>query len=129
MCFNTFDLDKSGDISKDEMKFMIQTIYATIYGKNSLSEEDIRKFVDKTFANLDTDKNGTLSLQEFRNIIIVEPQLIESFFTSLGLSVDETHKKSTIQLTSNPSYYVQLEEEQERRRKTNQRRKNNCIII
>ena len=123
LCFSAFDLDKSGDISKQELLFMIQTIYSTVYGNRAPGEQEIRNLVDRVFLSLDTDKSGTLSLEEFRNVTIYEPQLIECFFLSLGVENTSVERPKKISLTSS---YIELDEAPifEGRR-----RKGNCNLV
>ncbi len=39
----------------------------------------VSQFVEYVFRNLDSDKNGTLSLEEFKQVVFIEPKLIECF--------------------------------------------------
>ncbi|XP_033097882.1 EF-hand calcium-binding domain-containing protein 1-like [Anneissia japonica] len=77
-CFNVYDLNGDGFISKEEMFHLL---------KNSLvkqpTEEDpdegIRELVDISIKKMDGDRDGRLSLQDFASAVREDSLLLEAF--------------------------------------------------
>ena len=62
--FKIADKDESGEINYEELYTILYTISLDI-GANPPSKEDAKEIV----VHLDTDRSGTISFKEFRNLI------------------------------------------------------------
>ena len=62
--FQKIDTDHSNEIDKIEFRTFVRKLYQK---KGKKINDNV---IDKFIKNLDTDKNGTLSLDEFRNYAI-----------------------------------------------------------
>merc|ERR1712131_125649 len=72
--FEAADGDKNKQLSKDELKKALQQISETIDSKSSLyfllsgvDMTDLDKVARKAFNEIDTDRNGTITFEEFAN--------------------------------------------------------------
>ena len=63
-CFKMADTDNSGLINSEELYKILYTI-STDIGANPPSKEDAKEIV----VHLDTDRSGTISLDEFKTLI------------------------------------------------------------
>jgi Ca2+-binding EF-hand superfamily protein len=78
--------DAEGDIdsiSKDELHVLLQGVFKQIYDDaegvfRGEKHESVGEFVDHVMKNLDTDGDGRLTLDEFKRISVLEPQLVEA---------------------------------------------------
>jgi Ca2+-binding EF-hand superfamily protein len=75
VCFKSYDLDESGELTVEELRAMISGVFTNVY-KDSKGAENI---VKRVFNNLDKDGNGVLSFDEFMLLPMVEPQLLDCF--------------------------------------------------
>ncbi|XP_002741434.1 calaxin-like [Saccoglossus kowalevskii] len=77
-CFDVYDLNSDGYISREEMFHML---------KNSMvkqpTEEDpdegIKDLVELTLKKMDHDHDGRLSYKDFKSSVVIEPLLLEAF--------------------------------------------------
>ncbi|XP_035684093.1 calcium-binding protein NCS-1-like isoform X10 [Branchiostoma floridae] len=69
--FNLYDLDNDGYITKSEMLNIVEAIYAMVEKGTMLElppdEDTPEKRVNKIFAQMDKNKDGLISKQEFRD--------------------------------------------------------------
>jgi len=83
-------LDGNGYISKDELAAMFKSAWisgfkalSTIHGNQDLSMEDLNEFseematlfADNAFETLDTNGDGKLSFEEFKEFALAEPKI------------------------------------------------------
>jgi Ca2+-binding EF-hand superfamily protein len=88
--FKAYDLDGNGFISKDELAAMFKSAWisgfkalSTIHGNQDLSMEDLNEFseematlfADNAFETLDTNGDGKLSFEEFKEFALAEPKI------------------------------------------------------
>lgn len=75
MAFNMFDIDGNGTIEYNEMVKLMTSIYRMTASKNHYEHETILKKmeehaqdkVDKMFKDMDENKDGVLSFEEFKS--------------------------------------------------------------
>lgn len=63
--FRIYDVDNDGYISNGELFLIIKMLTS---GK--LSDENLQQVVDKTIRDLDRDKDGKISQEEFREMLL-----------------------------------------------------------
>ena len=78
LCFNAYDADHGGTVSKDEITDVIQ-ISLTDNPYVELSDAQIDDLVDNLIKTYDTSNTGELEYPEFYNMIHNAPGVIESF--------------------------------------------------
>ena len=71
--FNQYDKDKSGTLSREEFSFFANDLL-NIIREGMDSEEMLAKFTPKhftetMFSKLDTDRNGKITYEEFREVL------------------------------------------------------------
>ena len=64
--FKVFDTDGSGSISRSEMKKLLKKLGQT------LSDAELDAMMDE----VDTDKNGEIDFEEFKNMMVRNPRLL-----------------------------------------------------
>ncbi|KAH7831168.1 putative serine/threonine-protein phosphatase 2B regulatory subunit [Monocercomonoides exilis] len=78
--FNIYDIDKNGHIDKSELLHILK---ASLFENTlSLTEEQMKQAVDATFAEADLDGDGLISFEEFREMVLKHPQMIDSMTIS-----------------------------------------------
>eukprot|EP01121_Diplochlamys_sp_Union-15-3_P009460 TRINITY_DN2581_c0_g1_i2.p1 TRINITY_DN2581_c0_g1~~TRINITY_DN2581_c0_g1_i2.p1 ORF type:complete len:514 (-),score=80.09 TRINITY_DN2581_c0_g1_i2:45-1586(-) len=93
-CFDVYDINKNGRLEKEELRAILFSAKQTLKLPFNLD-----KTVVKTFATLDKDKDGFISFGEFKQVLLVEPSLLQFFlppeqFTSVQAEVPIAKKKS-----------------------------------
>ena len=63
--WDTYDIDDSGDLDKQETKKFVQDILGNIGSADELTQEDF----DEVFATFDEDDSGTIEKEEMINFI------------------------------------------------------------
>ena len=76
--FDIYDLDQDGYISNGELFIMLRRMIGRGEGKGHLSDVQLQQVVDRTIRDLDTDRDGKLSWEEF------QMGLTEKHMTLLG---------------------------------------------
>merc|ERR1712232_233845 len=83
--FEMYDLDETGEISKEEMKSILESFYklispsddnplATFSGKKYDAPQQL---VDEIFEQMDTSGNGKISLEEYQAGALKNPDIIQ----------------------------------------------------
>mmetsp|Transcript_2650 Transcript_2650/g.3541 ORF Transcript_2650/g.3541 Transcript_2650/m.3541 type:complete len:229 (+) Transcript_2650:114-800(+) len=90
LSFKAYDLDGNGFISKDELAAMFKSAWiagfralCATHGNEELSMEDLNEFseematlfADNAFDTLDTNGDGQLSFEEFKEFALAEPKI------------------------------------------------------
>jgi len=80
-CFRVYDIRNEGILHKEELQFMFETIFRTLYHESSTSSSRIEEEARLAFTTLDMNNKGYITFEEFKEIVLVEP-LISEFFSS-----------------------------------------------
>lgn len=78
--FSMYDIDKNGFITKEEMALIMDSFYklvgplVTFSGKKY---ETPSQLVDEFFDQMDTNKDGNISLEEYKNGALKNPDIIQ----------------------------------------------------
>jgi len=90
LSFKAYDLDGNGSISKDELASMFKSAWiagfralCATHGNEELSMEDLNEFseematlfAENAFDTLDTNGDGHLSFEEFKEFALAEPKI------------------------------------------------------
>ncbi|KAH3744470.1 Rab-GTPase-TBC domain [Pelomyxa schiedti] len=92
--FTVFDLDQSGDITKEELKHVLGEggLFKLIKKKHPMTLDE---YIDKLFLCLDTNRDEKISETEFLQVMKQEPSLVAVFF--------DPNKSNTVNVSSTPS--------------------------
>jgi Ca2+-binding EF-hand superfamily protein len=61
--FNKYDCDKSGNLDKAEIQMLLNEIISNI------PENELCSMCDKAFSKFDTNLDGTLQIEEFKELL------------------------------------------------------------
>lgn len=90
LSFKAYDIDNSGTISKDELAAMFKSAWISgfralcaTHGNDELSMDDLNEFseematlfAENAFETLDTNGDGMLSFEEFKEFALAEPKI------------------------------------------------------
>ena len=76
--FRLYDADDSGTIDKDELFQVLKAVLFDTY-LIELSDEDLMKLVDDTFAEADRNGDDRIDLEEYRQLVVKYPNIIKNF--------------------------------------------------
>eukprot|EP00727_Mastigamoeba_balamuthi_P011623 m51a1_g7083 putative calcium-binding protein (260) ;mRNA; r:10162-11479 len=90
LCFKAYDIDGNGSISRDELTLMFKSAWISgfralcaAHGNDGLSDQDLVEFAEEmatlfaenAFDTLDTNGDGQLSFEEFKQFALAEPKI------------------------------------------------------
>lgn len=76
VAFSIYDIDKDGFIDQSELLHILR---ASLFNNTlSLTEEQMKQAVEATFKEADLNGDGIISFDEFREMVIKHPQMIDS---------------------------------------------------
>ncbi|KAL9989363.1 hypothetical protein ACROYT_G003904 [Oculina patagonica] len=83
--FSLYDLDKDGYITRDEMLKIVEAIYSMVGNIIDLpkDEDTPEKRVDKIFKQMDKNKDGKLTMEEFREGSKCDPWIVQALAIDL----------------------------------------------
>lgn len=86
-CFLVYDIDKSGEIEKQEL---LQILKFSLSANSAvrLPDEQLAKVIEATFAQMDTNKDGGISLDEFAQAAEKNPAIL----ACVNLNVEDIFK-------------------------------------
>ena len=77
-CFNIYDLNEDGYISKEEVMTMMQNCFI-VHSEQEEEGDGVKDLVDMTLRKMDKDRDGRISLSDFQASVSEEPLLLEAF--------------------------------------------------
>ncbi|XP_078492217.1 neuronal calcium sensor 1-like [Ciona intestinalis] len=84
--FNLYDLDHDGFITREEMLNIVDAIYSMVGNAMDLPEDENtpEKRVNKIFCQMDQNKDGKLTKDEFREGSKCDPYIVKALSAGLG---------------------------------------------
>lgn len=67
--FGKYDINNDGVIDRYEFELILEDLRRSDYMSNKISDGIFKKFVSANWESLDTDKSGSVDLQEFINFV------------------------------------------------------------
>ncbi|CAB3241141.1 unnamed protein product [Arctia plantaginis] len=77
-CFKVYDLNNDGFITRDEMFSLLRNALLKQPGDED-PDEGVRDLVELVLRKLDVDKDGVVSIDDYRQAVEQEPLLLEAF--------------------------------------------------
>ncbi|XP_047520662.1 EF-hand calcium-binding domain-containing protein 1 isoform X1 [Pieris napi] len=77
-CFGVYDLNSDGYITKDEMFLLLKNSLLKQPGDED-PDEGVRDLVELVLRKMDIDKDGKVSIDDYREAVHQEPLLLEAF--------------------------------------------------
>jgi Ca2+-binding EF-hand superfamily protein len=107
LSFKAYDIDGNGYISKDELAAMFRSAWlagfqalTAVHGEEDVSRADLEEFsaematifADNAFDSLDTNHDGQLSFDEFKEFATADPKVLLSFFSCWVALFSDPHR-------------------------------------
>lgn len=80
-CFRAYDIGKEGMVRRDHMVVLLRSCF--IRHQEEEVEESVKDFVEILIKRLDVDRDGSISLEDFRESVHKSPELLECFGQAL----------------------------------------------
>ena len=77
-CFDIYDLNGDGVVSREEMLTMLKTSLGR-QGLDDDPDEGVKDLIDMTLKKLDKDKDGRVSFEDWSTTVSAEPLMMEAF--------------------------------------------------
>ena len=84
-CFNIYDLNADGFISREEMLTMLKTCLVR-QGLEEDGDEGVKDLIEMTLKKMDDDKDGRVSFDDFKATVKNDPLMLEAFGPCLRTS-------------------------------------------
>ena len=78
-CFNIYDLNEDGYISREEMMTMMKNCFIVNTSEQEEEGDGVKDLVEMTLRKMDKDRDGRISLSDFQAAVSEEPLLLEAF--------------------------------------------------
>ncbi|XP_053617668.1 calaxin isoform X2 [Plodia interpunctella] len=101
-CFAVYDLNSDGFITRDEMFLLLRNALLKQPGDED-PDEGVRDLVELVLKKLDVDKDGAVSLDDYRQAVEQEPLLLEAFGQCLPTRRQATAFLKTLSANNNKS--------------------------
>eukprot|EP01102_Stenamoeba_stenopodia_P017391 TRINITY_DN621_c0_g1_i1.p1 TRINITY_DN621_c0_g1~~TRINITY_DN621_c0_g1_i1.p1 ORF type:complete len:689 (-),score=134.81 TRINITY_DN621_c0_g1_i1:150-2216(-) len=75
LIFRVYDVNHRGYLELQELTMIFEHVYNKFYTDKVVDTE----FVENAFNTMDTDQDGRLSLEEFKQIAVIQPMILECF--------------------------------------------------
>ena len=85
-CFNIYDLNEDGYITKEEIMNMMRDCFIVNSDEREDEGDGVKDLVEMTLKKMDHDKDGRISLADFQISVCKEPLLLEAFGNCLPSS-------------------------------------------
>lgn len=82
LCFSLLDADKSGQLDQEELRIALTAL--TSAGSADLTPEQVSGMLEHAFDSMDVNKDGLISLEEFKAGIELDPELWRIFFDPIA---------------------------------------------
>jgi len=86
-CFDIYDLNSDGFITREEMLNMLKTSLGR-QGLDEDQDEGVKDLIEMTLRKMDKDKDGRIGAADWTASIAAEPLLLEAFGPCLPLQGD-----------------------------------------
>lgn len=95
VAFNLIDINQDGSITKDgttcaivftllEMRKVVTAMHKVLESMNVPLPVGVDEYTNQIFTKLDTDKNGSISLEEYMKGALEEPLLLQGYVISIN---------------------------------------------
>jgi Ca2+-binding EF-hand superfamily protein len=79
LAFNAYDIDGNGSIDQEELFQCFKSMFQS-QGFSGMDDETMRSMVENVFDKADTDMSGTLDFEEFKQAVLSNQLIVQSFW-------------------------------------------------